>query len=250
MSITTEIQRLQQAKSNLKTAIESMGVTVPASAKISQYHTYVSQIQSSVSTSNWILDIKKSSVNVELTEQQASELSSMSAIARGAYYLLSFSKLSGHINLSMSSASGSYSFAGAFVSTKVSIVSVLNLTSVTGAYTFENAFANCADLKTFNVNPLALQYYDAGVNVISSATLVENLTLSNIVNSNIYIIWQRKLNSTSVLHVLNKLSSTVSGKTCAFASINISSTDANYTNIENRLQELDNWRITGLTLSR
>lgn len=44
MSIATEISRLQTAKSNLKTAIEAKGVTVPSSAKIDTYDDYVSQI--------------------------------------------------------------------------------------------------------------------------------------------------------------------------------------------------------------
>ena len=44
MSIATEIQRLQTAKSDLKTAIEAKGVTVPSSATIDTYDDYVSQI--------------------------------------------------------------------------------------------------------------------------------------------------------------------------------------------------------------
>lgn len=44
MSIATEISRLQTAKADLKTAIEAKGVTVPSSALISDYDTYVSQI--------------------------------------------------------------------------------------------------------------------------------------------------------------------------------------------------------------
>lgn len=44
MSIATEISRLQTAKSDLKTAIEAKGVTVPSSAKIDTYDDYVSQI--------------------------------------------------------------------------------------------------------------------------------------------------------------------------------------------------------------
>ena len=44
MSIATEITRLQTAKSDLKTAIELKGVTVPSSATIDTYDNYVSQI--------------------------------------------------------------------------------------------------------------------------------------------------------------------------------------------------------------
>lgn len=44
MSISTEITRLQTAKSDLKTAIQAKGVTVPSSATIDTYDDYVSQI--------------------------------------------------------------------------------------------------------------------------------------------------------------------------------------------------------------
>ena len=44
MSISTEITRLQQAKADLRTAIQAKGVTVPAAAKLDDYDTYVGQI--------------------------------------------------------------------------------------------------------------------------------------------------------------------------------------------------------------
>lgn len=44
MSVATEISRLQTAKSDIKTAIEAKGVTVPSSAKIDVYDDYISQI--------------------------------------------------------------------------------------------------------------------------------------------------------------------------------------------------------------
>lgn len=45
MSIATEISRLQNAKADIKTAIEAKGVTVPSSATIDSYNTYINQIQ-------------------------------------------------------------------------------------------------------------------------------------------------------------------------------------------------------------
>ena len=44
MSIATQIQRLQTAKADIKTAIENKGVTIPSNATIDAYPTYVSQI--------------------------------------------------------------------------------------------------------------------------------------------------------------------------------------------------------------
>ena len=45
MSIATEITRLQTAKVDIKSAIESKGVTVPSNATLDDYDTYISQIQ-------------------------------------------------------------------------------------------------------------------------------------------------------------------------------------------------------------
>lgn len=46
MSVATEISRLQNAKADIKTAIEAKGVTVPSNATLDTYDDYVSQIQS------------------------------------------------------------------------------------------------------------------------------------------------------------------------------------------------------------
>ena len=44
MSIASEITRLQNAKSDIKTAIESKGVEVPSNAKLDEYDTYIENI--------------------------------------------------------------------------------------------------------------------------------------------------------------------------------------------------------------
>lgn len=49
MSVATEISRLQTAKSDIKTAIEAKGVTVPSSAKIDTYDDYIAAIPSGAS---------------------------------------------------------------------------------------------------------------------------------------------------------------------------------------------------------
>ena len=45
MSIASEIERISDAKDDIRTAIQAKGVTVPASAKIDTYNTYVAAIQ-------------------------------------------------------------------------------------------------------------------------------------------------------------------------------------------------------------
>lgn len=48
MSIATEIQRIQNAKANIKTAIEGKGVTVPSLATLDDYADYVEEITGGV----------------------------------------------------------------------------------------------------------------------------------------------------------------------------------------------------------
>lgn len=45
MSVTSEITRLQNAKADLKTAIESKGVTVPSDTKLDGYADLVDSIE-------------------------------------------------------------------------------------------------------------------------------------------------------------------------------------------------------------
>lgn len=61
MSISSEIQRLENAKTAIANAIEAKGVTVPSYATLDEYPSYVSQISQSeaaayrfsISQSNW-----------------------------------------------------------------------------------------------------------------------------------------------------------------------------------------------------
>ena len=44
MSIASEVQRLQQAKTNIKTTLTNKGLTVPNTALISDYNTYINNL--------------------------------------------------------------------------------------------------------------------------------------------------------------------------------------------------------------
>lgn len=69
MSIASEIQRLQTAKADLKTAIEAKGVTVPSNATIDTYDDYVAQITGGLTqdvsgtpycnSTNLVVDVQK-----------------------------------------------------------------------------------------------------------------------------------------------------------------------------------------------
>lgn len=54
MTIASEITRLQWAKADIKTSIESKGVTVPGDAKLDTYDTYIDQIVTWVSSLNGV----------------------------------------------------------------------------------------------------------------------------------------------------------------------------------------------------
>ena len=72
MSIQTQIERLQDAKSSIKSAISEKGVTVPDSASLNDYAEYVSQI--SVGASSSIIDSGKCGESVDWTLYDNGEL--------------------------------------------------------------------------------------------------------------------------------------------------------------------------------
>ena len=74
MNIATELTRIQQAKSDIKTAIEAKGVTVPSSATIDIYDDYVSQISGGGGES-WITPIPQSSYTATTFDPRAAIMS-------------------------------------------------------------------------------------------------------------------------------------------------------------------------------
>lgn len=65
MSIASEIERISDAKDDIRTAIQAKGVTVPASAKIDTYNTYVAAIQQGGGTPT----LQNKTVNPSTTQQ-------------------------------------------------------------------------------------------------------------------------------------------------------------------------------------
>lgn len=64
MSISLEIQRLQQSKDDLKNSIQSKGVQIPSSEKINNYYQYINQIQTGIKIGGLVnLSFKTSSRN-------------------------------------------------------------------------------------------------------------------------------------------------------------------------------------------
>lgn len=64
MSISLEIQRLQQSKDDLKNSIQSKGVQIPSNEKINNYYQYINQIQTGIKIGGLVnLSFKTSSRN-------------------------------------------------------------------------------------------------------------------------------------------------------------------------------------------
>ena len=134
--------------------------------------------------------------------------------------------------------------------TSVDLGSLQTITYTSTGYPFTSAFTGCSSLVNMRIHPGALKYSEYRVNPMGTATTVENLTLTATATDNVYLDKNTALTSASVLEVLNHLStdSGVTGKTCAFANLTISSSDTNYAAISAKVSALTNWTITGLTL--
>lgn len=333
MSVANEIERLQQAKADLKTAIEAKGVTVPTSAKLDDYPDLVAEIEQG-STGNWILEAKGGTVVItpeqmadlianpyctglfeynsfgvnSLTFTGLTSLSKNRQFVRFLYYTTASGPglSSGCVDVSfpdLTSVEKSYAsfsefarsskaiksfaapsllsinnndcFGNAFYGSSVETLnfhSVQSVTAVTacqrlaisassltsvdfssletisGSNVFQDAFTGCTKLTDYFIHPQALSYSGATLNPLASATAVRNLTITATATDNVYLSKNNNLTSASILEVLNHLSTSATGKTCAFANLTVASSDENYSAISAKVAALTNWTITGLTL--
>ena len=161
MSIATEIQRLQTAKADLKTAIEAKGVSVPSSATIDTYDDYVSQISGGGGTTyetevKMLIERYMTSFNIPsgvtsiglYAFQDCVELTSInipnSVSTIYGYAFQQCSKLT-----SITIGSGVTSIGGyAFYNCK----SVTNINIPSGVTSIgNNAFQNCSGLTSINI---------------------------------------------------------------------------------------------------
>lgn len=74
MSISAEITRIQGAKTSLKSAIESYGVSVPDSAKIDEYSSYIGNIKTTTFFSMTISTLKWSNNTAVFTYNEYPKL--------------------------------------------------------------------------------------------------------------------------------------------------------------------------------
>ena len=160
MSIASEISRLQTAKSDIKTAIELKGVTVPSSATIDTYDDYVSQISGGGDTpsafTSWDYDdwgkptsivFKNGVTSIPGHYQHYNGVLSSCTIPSsvttiGSYAFGNCSKLTGVTITSAVTSIGdnAFSYVGFSVSNDRFDVSNINLSGVSASTSFSNIF--------------------------------------------------------------------------------------------------------------
>ena len=153
MSIATEISRIQQAKADIKTAIEAKGVTVPSSATIDTYDDYVSQISGGGGGTSYENDLKA------LIERTGTTINIPSGVT----------------------SIGSYTFSGYYGLTSIDIPD--SVTSIGN-----DAFRGCMSLSSIEI-PSGVTYLDSyvffncqgltSIDIPDSVTSIGNRTFYN-----------------------------------------------------------------------
>lgn len=164
MSIASEITRLQNAKASIKTSIEAKGVTVPSSAKLDTYSSYVDQIQTGGGTSK-ISDLIEGSI----TSMTASDFDGATSIRASGFEGCTNLTSVTMPNTITSMASGGYQFQNCTSLTSVTMSS--NLEEISNY-----CFSGCSDLVNVNLANVKRLHYGAFKGCTSLATI----DLSNI----------------------------------------------------------------------
>lgn len=309
-TIAQEIARIQQAKADLKAAIEAKGVTVPTSAKLDDYPDLVEQISGggyafdlagiklgtkttitkedgeyiasfiNVSKATNLFNGQYVAANTSVKLLKSADYSSIDSIklSYGADGLHSQNTSLESFNFNnLTLIRGNYTARSIFDHTNIIVASFPSLETIDGTQAFGYAFSNCSNLTTINfpalktikgtnvligafsscpniatatVHPNALSSSLKNYNILGevNSTVFTTLRLSSEATSDVYLSWAAHLDSASILDVLNHLSTSATGKTCAFANLTVDSSDENHSAISAKVAALTNWTITGLTL--
>ena len=167
MSIASEISRLQTAKTDIKTAIEAKGVTVPSSATIDTYDDYVAEISgggSSADTEALINLIERDITSIDIPSGTTSI---------GNYAFNSCSSLSNVTIPRSVTTIGSYAFQRC-----TSLSSITLPDSVTSIG--DSAFSSCSSLTGITIPDRVTRIGDSAFNSCSG---LSGITIPNSVTS-------------------------------------------------------------------
>lgn len=143
MSISLEIQRLQQSKDDLKNSIQSKGVQIPSNEKINNYYQYINQIQVGIKIGGLVnLSFKTSSRNatkaiVVFEDGTTQEFSSQNngfneQLPKKVIYIVSMGNNSNQMNIESGDAKimGELKYNALFTTTITQIASIFGDCSI------------------------------------------------------------------------------------------------------------------------
>lgn len=179
MSIASEISRLQTAKTDIKTAIEAKGVSVPSSAKIDVFDDYIAQIPTEGSYQSKTISPTESSQTVS-PDSGYDALSSVTVNAISSTYVGSGIARKSSSDLTASGATVAVP-AGYYSSQATKSVSSGSATapaSISGSSATVSTGTNTLTLtKTVSVTPsVSAGYVSAGTAGNSSVSLTASVT--------------------------------------------------------------------------
>lgn len=179
MSIASEISRLQTAKTDIKTAIEAKGVSVPSSAKIDVFDDYIAQIPTEGSYQSKTISPTESSQTVS-PDSGYDALSSVTVNAISSTYVGSGIARKSSSDLTASGATVTVP-AGYYSSQATKSVSSGSATapaSISGSSATVSTGTNTLTLtKTVSVTPsVSAGYVSAGTAGNSSVSLTASVT--------------------------------------------------------------------------
>ena len=144
MSIATQIQRISSAKTAMRTAIQAKGVTVPSSAKVDTYASYIAHIpQGGGGGGDIPMPVTLSSLTLDAYGKPISFVYYDSEVPPSGY-------METHSITSVTIDSNTYAIGGSAFKGCDNLLTVNILGFM--AYIYANAFSGCANLQSITFN--------------------------------------------------------------------------------------------------
>ena len=235
MSIASEITRLQNAKADIKTAIEAKGVTVPSSAKIDTYNTYVASIPAGGSSK--LPEVVDGSV----TSLSASDLGSITSISDYAFY--NQTNLSSVTLPNTLTTIGKSSFYGCTSLTSITIPSSVTSVGVGAGSSNDGLFSNSGLTSITIPNSVTSMGARAFYNCTSLTSVI--MSNSNVTSLETYVFGScANLVSLSLPATLTSIKSDAFRNTNSLTAIDFAGTMAQWNAITKQSNWNRGWSVT------